>query len=331
MKTKYLLSVVLCLSTPILAMAENASINNPLEAKVVSYKHEKDYDVEFVQTNLPALNKELENLFCNYAFGNESDMEDCQKQDIRQSIAYDYKYKDNYRYYFSQNYKYFSKNNKQYFQVCVMEDGNMVDYCKIYDITNPKKAVLLDRENIPIIEGMGIYSRYFNHGDDKYFLSCLKGYGINDCDLYDVKNPQKPILLEGNLTAYFLNEEQINKIVSYYLAHGNYFNYEPSLSCKEAIAKYGIRVYTDKDRFPEEVKKQCSPEIIKEIDEIDRNNYINKITLSKNPKTYKFPYTIFILTWEVWRGRWGHVDVPDEKTLGELIPQDLWEIFMMER
>ena len=100
---------------------------------------------------------------------------------------------------------------------------------------------------------------------------------------------------------------------------------------RSVVAKYGIRVNTGKDRFPEEVKKQCSPEIIKEIDEIDRNNYINKITLSKNPKTYKFPYTIFILTWEVWRGRWGHVDVPDEKTLGELIPQDLWEIFMMER
>ena len=48
------------------------------------------------------------------------------------------------------------------------------------------------------------------------------------------------------------------------------------------------------------------------------------------PKTYKAPYTIYVLTWEIWRGRWGHVDVLDEKTLGELIPRDLWEIFMME-
>ena len=142
MKLKWLATVLLALNP--LAIAEttaNAQTHNPLQAKVVRYKHNKTFNVEFVQTNLLKLNKELENLYCDYAFGNESDMEDCKKQDIQHSIDYSYTYhSENDPHHFSQNYTYLTQNNKQYFQVGVMLDDNSVDYYKIYDITNPKKG-----------------------------------------------------------------------------------------------------------------------------------------------------------------------------------------------
>lgn len=333
MQTKYLLSMVLCFSTPILAWAENVSANNPLQAKVVSYKHDKNYDVEIVQTNLPALNKQLENLFCDHAFGNENDWEDCQKQDIRQSIEYDYKYRseDEINHY-TQNYQYFHQDNKQYFQVCTMKYKIHLDYCKIYDITNPKKAVLLDKENMPMIAGMGIGSKYIQRGNHKYFLSCLHNGGA--CDLYDLKNPKKPVLLKQDKTNYFLSEEQRNKIVSYYLAYGNYFNDDIGLACKKAIEKYGIQLANEHRAkiIPQELNQYCSAEVIEEIDDIDRNHYRrHDIDFYKNnDPSQKYAYVINVLTWETSRGRWGNVEVPDEKTMEKLIPRDVWSIFMAE-
>ena len=332
MQTKYLLSMVLCLFTPILAWAENISANNPLQAKVVSYKHDNNYDVEIVQTNLPALNKQLENLFCDYAFGNENDWKDCQKQDIRQSIEYDYKYRSEGQInHYSQNYQYFHQDNKQYFQVCTMKYKIHLDYCKIYDITNPKKAVLLDKENMPMIAGMGIGSKYIQRGNHKYFLSCLHNGGA--CDLYDLKNPKKPVLLKQDKTNYFLSEKQRNKIASYYLAYGNYFNDDIGLACKKAIEKYGIQL-ANRHRekiIPKELNQYCSAKVIEEIDDIDRNNYWHPIDFYKNNNpSQKYAYVINVLTWESSRGRWGNVEVPDEKTMEKLIPRDLWEIFMAE-
>lgn len=333
MQTKYLLSMALCLFTPILAGAENVSANNPLQAKVVSYKHDNNYDVEIVQTNLPALNKQLENLFCDHAFGNESDWKDCQKQDIRQSIEYDYKYRsENQINYYSQKYQYFHQDNKQYFQVCTMKyDQNHINYCKIYDITNPKKAVLLDKENMPMIAGMGLGSEYINRGNEKYFLSCLKNGDA--CDLYDLKNPKKPVLLEQDTTNYFLSEKQRNKIVSYYLAYGNYFNDDIGLACKKAIEKYGIQLANGHRAkiIPKELNQYCSAKVIEEIDDIDRNHNRHDIDFYKNNNpSQKYAYVINILTWETSRGRWGNVEVPDEKTMEKLIPRDVWSIFMAE-
>ena len=69
--------------------------------------------------------------------------------------------------------------------------------------------------------------------------------------------------------------------------------------------------------------------MIEEIDDIDRNHNRHDISFYKNnDPSQKYAYVINVLTWDTSRGRWGNVEVPDEKTLETLIPRDLWEIFM---
>ena len=323
MKLKSLLSITALITLTPLAWADNSA--NPLQAKVVQYKNEPTYHVEIIQTQEPKLNKELANFFCDFAWGNESDIADCKKMDIEKGIEQHYQWtkNDTETLYFSQKYKYLNQNDKKYFQACIMEREDFIKDCKIYDISNLKQTVLLDKENIPMIDGMGVNSRHINVSGEKYFLSCLNSLGTESCDLYSLKNPQKPVY-EGSINA-FLSEEQINKIASFYLAYGDYFNDKLEPKCQKAIAKQGIRLNTT-DKISDTVKKQCSAKVIEEIDYIDRNDGAHKISLYKHDKDAG--YTINFLTWVTFRGRWGYVDVPDEKTLETLIPRHLWSVFM---
>ena len=155
----------------LICFINNAFADNPMQAKVIELKNEKnksfDYSVKIVQTNYSEINRKLEQQFCgswSHLLEKVEKIEEekkCLHKNIHQAIdeelnalkEYTKENNNTYTYKsFEQSYHYIGKH---YFQLCSYDYnrgsffGNQsLVYCFMYDIQNLKKPTLLKENGI---------------------------------------------------------------------------------------------------------------------------------------------------------------------------------------
>ncbi|MBQ9619204.1 MAG: hypothetical protein IJR44_01800 [Neisseriaceae bacterium] len=309
MKIKYLFLISLALGFN--AFADEA---NPLDAKVVTYKDFKlnkgkedystqQYEIKIVQTNVPELNRILEEKYCDsWDFQHDETIAECKKKGVRQTIE--------------EQVKEIEKECNQSDDACRQSGG-----LRIFEQSY----------------------RYINTDKKTYFRVCQLDYNngylfghqtLESCAFYDIENPKKPVLSDFNPYRFI----DMEKIAIYFAEHGIQFGVNNhnkktlSKQCKAIVNKEGRQYKYPEDRgepiWQDNILAKCQSDTDKNYlkalsDYCCAMSEIANIEISKDKHSLHIDYYgHYGKLWSDW------VEIDNDKTLEKLIPRDLWEVFM---